>query len=81
LGTDGVDIQRGFTAKTEKEAEIAAVMRQQANHSFVLCDARKLNQTQYLQWAALGQINTLITDAPAEIVAPYRAAGLEVVNE
>ena len=82
LGVDGLSLRRGLSANSEAEAAISLAVAGAAGHVYLLCDASKLEQDKYLQFAPLSLIHTLITDAraPAKLVAQYREAGLAVIT-
>lgn len=62
VGVDGVSLATGLSANTEKEATMMVAMAQQAAHTYLLCDASKLERDAYFQFAPLTRIHTLITD-------------------
>lgn len=82
LGVDGLSLQRGLSANSEAEAAISLAVAEAAQHVYLLCDASKLEQDKYFQFAPLSLIDTLITDAraPAALCAHYREAGLTVLT-
>ena len=81
LGVDGLSLQRGLSANSEREATITLAAAEAARHVYLLCDASKLEQDKYLQFAPLTMVNTLITDPRAlpELLARYREAGVSVL--
>ena len=81
LGVDGLSLARGLSANSEAEAAISLAVAGAASHVYLLCDASKLEQDKYFQFAPLSLINTLITDArvSAELLAQYREAGIAVL--
>jgi DeoR family fructose operon transcriptional repressor len=81
LGVDGLSLRRGLSANSEAEAAISLAVAEAAQHVYLLCDASKLEQDKYFQFAPLSLIDTLITDAraPAALCAQYREAGLAVL--
>ena len=81
LGVDGLSLQRGLSANSEAEAAITLAVAGVAGHVYLLCDASKLEQDKYLQFAPLSLIDTLITDAraPAALLAQYQEAGVAVL--
>ena len=82
MGVDGLSLRRGLSANSEKEASIYQAVAASAGHVFLLCDSNKLERDQYFQFAPLASVGTLITDqqAPAELLAQYREAGLTVLS-
>jgi len=81
MGVDGISLRRGLSANGEQEASIYRAVAATAGHVYLLCDSSKLERDQYLQFAPLATVGTLITDpqAPAALLARYREAGLTVV--
>ncbi|MGI4872549.1 MAG: hypothetical protein ACRYFX_15400 [Janthinobacterium lividum] len=51
LGVDGLSLQRGLSANSEAEAAISLAVAGIAGHIYLLCDASKLEQDKYLQFA------------------------------
>lgn len=82
IGVDGISLQNGLSANSEKEASTATTMARQTENVYLLCDSSKLETTKYLQFAPLRLFNVLITDqeAPADVVAAYRQAGITLIN-
>jgi DeoR family transcriptional regulator, fructose operon transcriptional repressor len=81
LGVDGLSLARGLSANSEQEAAISLAAAAAASHVYLLCDASKLEQDKYYQFAPLSAVHTLITDqrAAPELLAQYREAGLRVL--
>ena len=81
LGVDGLSLRRGLSANSEQEASISLAAAA-ARHVFLLCDASKLEQDKYFQFAPLSLVGTLVTDpaAPPALRAQYREAGLTVLS-
>ena len=82
LGVDGLSLRRGLSANSEQEAAISLAVAENAHHVYLLCDASKLEQDKYFQFAPLSLVNTLITDARAapEVLVQYQEAGLSVLT-
>ncbi|QIL78289.1 MULTISPECIES: DeoR/GlpR family DNA-binding transcription regulator [Hymenobacter] len=82
LGVDGLSLQRGLSANSEAEAAISLAVAGAASHVYLLCDASKLEQDKYFQFAPLSLLDTLITDAraSADLLAQYRKAGLSILT-
>jgi DeoR/GlpR family transcriptional regulator of sugar metabolism len=76
LSPVGVDPVGGVTYHLFIEAEIARTMMRHAGLTLWLADHTKLGQTNRAAVCACPDIHTLVTDAPAEVTAPYRAAGV-----
>ena len=81
LGVDGLSLQRGLSANSEAEAAISLAVAGAASHVYLLCDASKLEQDKYFQFAPLSLINTLITDSRVSeaLRAQYQEAGVVVL--
>lgn len=82
IGVDGISLRSGLTANSEREAATAMTMARQSAKTYVLCDSSKLETEKYLHFAPLSLFDVLITDneAPADIVASYRQAGVTILN-
>jgi DeoR family transcriptional regulator, fructose operon transcriptional repressor len=82
IGVDGISLNGGLSANSEKEAELSVAIAKQSREVFLLCDSSKLEQDKYLRFAQLSLADHLITDskAPAEILDSYRKTGLDVIN-
>ncbi|WP_247233546.1 DeoR/GlpR family DNA-binding transcription regulator [Telluribacter sp. SYSU D00476] len=80
LGVDGISVDRGLSAHSEKEASMTLAVAAQARVTYLLCDSSKLGKDKYLQFAPLTLADVLITDADEGIVQPYREQGVRVVN-
>lgn len=80
VGIDGISIENGLSAASEKEAEITTAMSSNAQTTYLLCDSSKLGKDKYLKFAPLNTIDVLITNEKSEILKPYRDYGLRVLN-
>lgn len=82
IGVDGISLEHGLSANSEKEASTAVAMARQANRTYLLCDSSKLETGKYLYFAPLSLFHVLITDPEANpaIVAAYRQAGITLMN-
>lgn len=82
IGVDGISLQRGLSANSEKEASTATTMARQTDKVYLLCDSSKLETDKYLNFAPLSLFDVLITDSEAqpELVAAYRQAGITLIN-
>ena len=82
MGVDGISLQHGLSANSEKEASIATAIARQTEKVYLLCDSSKLETDKYLYFAPLSLFDVLITDTEAnpEIVAAYRQAGITLIN-
>ncbi|GAB3958859.1 DeoR/GlpR family DNA-binding transcription regulator [Spirosoma harenae] len=82
IGVDGISLQNGLTANSEKEASTAITMARQSEKVYLLCDSSKLETTKYVYFAPLSLFDVLITDNEAipEVVNAYRQAGVTLIN-
>ncbi|GAB3178944.1 DeoR/GlpR family DNA-binding transcription regulator [Telluribacter humicola] len=78
LGVDGISVERGLSAHSEKEASMTTAVAAQSRVTYLLCDSSKLGKDKYLQFAPLTLADVLITDAEEESVQLYREQGLRV---
>ena len=81
LGTNGITPGHGFSTPDESEAATKRAMARAAQRTVVLADSSKLGREHLVRFAALDEVDALVTDAEAdpESVAELEAAGLEVV--
>lgn len=82
IGVDGISLTNGLSANSEKEASTTIMMTRQTQKVYLLCDSSKLETDKYLYFAPLSLFDVLITDneAPPELVAAYRQAGITLMN-
>ncbi|QJW90598.1 DeoR/GlpR transcriptional regulator [Spirosoma taeanense] len=82
IGVDGISLQNGLSANSEKEASTAVAMANQAETTYLLCDSSKLETNKYLRFAPLSLFDILITDyeASADLVVKYKQAGITFIN-
>lgn len=82
VGVDGISLNNGLSAHSEKEAEMTRVMVENARVAYFLCDSSKLEQDRYLPFAPLSFVKHLITDSSVaeEIVCAYEARGIVVMR-
>ncbi|WP_420147710.1 DeoR/GlpR family DNA-binding transcription regulator [Spirosoma sp.] len=82
LGVDGISLQNGLSANSEKEASITTAVARQTEKVYLLCDSSKLETDKYLSFAPLSLFNVLITDneASPDVVKAYRRAGVTLIN-
>jgi DeoR family transcriptional regulator, fructose operon transcriptional repressor len=81
LGTNGISVAHGFSTPDESEAATKRAMVRAAQRSIVLADSSKLGREHLVRFAALEDVDTLVTDADADpaAVAELEQAGIEVV--
>lgn len=82
LGANGISPQRGFTTADQVEAATKSAVLAASRRSIVVADHTKLGINHFARFAALEDIDTLITDSDAdnEIVMDLEAAGLMVTR-
>ncbi len=80
VGIDGISIENGLSAASEKEAEMTSAMSANAQMTYLLCDASKLGKDKYLKFAPLTIIDVLVTDEKSIAIKPYRDLGIRVLN-
>jgi len=78
LGVDGISPQ-GLFANGEKEATMSLSLAAQSKRNYLLCDASKIGRETYLNFARLGLVNTVITDATAAECRFLKKAGVRVL--
>ena len=81
LGADSVTADRGICEAELEQTRLKELMARQAQRAYVLAHAAKLGRRPFHAWAQLPDGWTLVTDEGAEAgaVAPFLAAGIEVV--
>jgi DeoR family fructose operon transcriptional repressor len=81
LGANGITPAHGFTTPDDAEASVKRAMVRAAQRVVVLADSSKLGREQLVRFAAVEDVDVLVTDADAEPeeIAELEAAGLEVV--
>ena len=82
IGVDGISLEGGLSANSEREASTALAMARQSDKTYLLCDSSKLETSKYLYFAPLTLFNVLITDNEADpaLITNYRQAGVNVLN-
>lgn len=82
IGVDGISLQYGLSANSEKEASTAVAMARQTEKVYLLCDSSKLETNKYLYFAPLSLFDVLITDKEAkpDVVAAYQQAGITLIH-
>ena len=82
IGVDGISLEGGLSANSEREASMALAMARQSDKTYLLCDSSKLETGKYLYFAPLTLFNVLITDNEADpaLITNYRQAGVNVLN-
>jgi len=63
VGTNGLTVRRGLTTPDQDEARVKRAIVQSARRTVVLCDSSKVGTDHFAQFAALEDVDTVITDA------------------
>jgi DeoR/GlpR family transcriptional regulator of sugar metabolism len=81
LGTNGVDSERGLTTPNEAEARIKELMVKRAERVVLVADETKLGDRSFVRFAALEDVDLLITDGTPtdEQREAFRAAGVSII--
>jgi DeoR family transcriptional regulator, fructose operon transcriptional repressor len=81
LGTNGISVAHGFSTPDEAEAATKRAMVRAAQRSVVLADSSKLGREHLVRFAALEDVDVLVTDSGSDptAVAQLEQAGIEVV--
>ena len=81
IGANGISPERGLTTPDTTESAVKRAMIGAARRSVVLADHTKVGQDHLSRFAALDEIDTLITDAglDAQVADELRSRGLKVL--
>jgi DeoR family transcriptional regulator, fructose operon transcriptional repressor len=81
LGTNGITVRHGFSTPDETEAATKQAMARAAQRTVVLADSSKLGREHLVRFAAVADVDVLVTDSEADpgTVAALQAAGIDVV--
>ena len=82
LGTNGISAGHGLSTPDPEEAATKHAIVESAQRVVVLADASKVGQERTVRFAALDDVDVLVTDIgvdPADVTA-FEAAGLEVLE-
>ncbi len=81
IGTNAISVRHGLSTPDSDEAAIKRAMVRSANYVVVAADSSKVGREDFVSFAPLSSVDTLITDS--EISAAYRAQfteqGVEVI--
>lgn len=82
VGTNGVHPDFGFSTPDAQEAAVKSAIVRSARRVIALADASKLGEEALVRFAALDEIDALITDTAPEgaLAEALRQAGTEVVS-
>ncbi|MGY5883938.1 DeoR/GlpR family DNA-binding transcription regulator [Modestobacter lacusdianchii] len=81
LGTNGISLAHGFSTPDEAEAAVKRAMTRAGQRIVVLADSSKLGREHLVRFAALADVDVLITDDEADpaVVAELEQQGIEVL--
>ena len=81
LGTNGVSAGHGFSTPDEAEAATKRAMVRAAQRVIVLADSSKLGREHLVRFAAVSDVDVLVTDDEADpgVVAELETMGIEVL--
>src|SRR5262249_54426750 len=82
LGTNGISVRHGLSTPDSEEAATKRALVASAQRVVVLPDATKVGQERAVRFAALDEVDVLVTDdsiSSADVIG-LEAAGLEVVR-
>jgi DeoR family fructose operon transcriptional repressor len=81
LGANGIAPDHGFSTPDDAEASVKRAMVRAGQRVVVLADSSKLGREHLVRYAALEDVDVLVTDRGADpgIVAEIEKAGVEVV--
>ncbi len=81
IGTNGISVRHGLSTPDSDEAAVKRAMIASANYVVVVADSSKIGREDFVSFAPISKVDTLITDS--EISAAYRSQlaerGVEVV--
>jgi DeoR family fructose operon transcriptional repressor len=78
VGVDGIS-PNGLFANGEKEASMTLALAAQSGHTYLLCDAGKIDKETYWKFADATLVDTLITDADPNKLKYLKKAGLHII--
>lgn len=81
LGTNAIDAE-GLMTPDEDEARMKSLMVERTQHVVAVADASKFGERSFVNFAALDEIDRLITDGepPADVHDAFENAGVSVVE-
>jgi DeoR family fructose operon transcriptional repressor len=79
LGIDGISVN-GLFAQSETEASNTLAMAKQSKQVYMLADAGKIGKENYLKFALLGLIHTLITNSESKELELIANKGVKILK-
>jgi DeoR family fructose operon transcriptional repressor len=82
VGTNGISVRHGLSTPDPEEAATKRALVESADRVVALTDATKIGQERTVRFAALEDVDVLVTDEGIEAadVAAFEAAGLDVIR-
>jgi len=82
VGTNGISVRHGLSTPDPEEAATKRALIESADKVVALTDATKVGQERTVRFAALEDVDVLVTDDSIEAadVKAFEAAGLEVIR-
>jgi DeoR family fructose operon transcriptional repressor len=82
LGTNGISVGHGLSTPDRAEASTKRAMVASAHRVVVLADSTKVGEERTVRFAALDQVDVLVTDEgiPAPARTAFEDAGIEVIT-
>jgi DeoR family transcriptional regulator, fructose operon transcriptional repressor len=80
LGADAVHLGSGFMTTDERTAKLNEIILKNAAHSCVLADSEKFHRESFVSYAALGEVELLLTDGslPETVMREFMDAGARI---
>jgi DeoR family transcriptional regulator, fructose operon transcriptional repressor len=81
MGVNSLNVKRGATTPDVNMAEMKKAMLSIATKKYFLCDSTKLGRSSFVQFAAIEEVDTVITDRDADpgYVKELEGCGVEVI--
>lgn len=79
IGVDGLSAQ-GLFAHSETEAAIALALAAQSTQTYLLCDAAKIDQPSYFQFAPLEILHAIVTNADPAQLKYAKKKGVKIIG-
>ena len=80
LGADAVHIGSGFLTTDERTAKMNEIALRNSRHVYVLVDSEKFGRDSFVQYATLGEVETIYTDSgiPEDVLRDFTDAGAKI---
>ncbi|MFD2840264.1 DeoR/GlpR family DNA-binding transcription regulator [Populibacterium corticicola] len=82
MGTNGLTVERGLTTPDLEESEVKRAIVAAARRVVVLTDHSKIGRNEFITFADINQVDTLVTDQASEpeILTELESQGVTVIN-